>query len=122
MISNPQIYLYSKQTQHYSSDLVFGQFISRIPLSKLKVPLSIKFCTLFLKAPPEYPNCDNVAPSDVIWKTIDDHLGYLIWKCCTYNSRIDYRIIKKYRLNLCKHTNFEETAEERKGQPCSGCP
>ena len=48
--------------------------------------------SLFLKAPPEYQNCDNVAPSDVIWKTIDDHLGYLIWKCFTYNSRIDYRI------------------------------
>lgn len=30
---------------------------------------------LFLKVPPEYPNCDNVAPSDVIWKTIDDRLG-----------------------------------------------
>ena len=48
--------------------------------------------SLFLKAPPEYPNCDNVAPSDVIWKTIDDHLGYRIWKSCTYNSRTDYGI------------------------------
>ena len=47
--------------------------------------------TLFLKAPPEYPSCDNV-PSDVIWNTIDDRLGYPIWKSCTYNSRIDYRI------------------------------
>ena len=48
--------------------------------------------SLFLKAPPEYPNSDNVAPSDVIRKTIDACLGYLIWKSCTYNSRIDYRI------------------------------
>ena len=48
--------------------------------------------SLFLKAPPEYPNCDEVAPSDVIWKTIDDRLGYPTWKSCTYNSRIDYRI------------------------------
>ena len=48
--------------------------------------------SLFLKAPPEYQNCDNVAPSDVIWKTIDDHLGYRIWKSCTYNSRTDYGI------------------------------
>ena len=49
--------------------------------------------TLFLKAPPEYPNCDNVVPSDVIWNTIDGRLGYPIWKSCTYNSRIDYRIL-----------------------------
>ena len=47
--------------------------------------------TLFLKAPPEYPNCDNVVPSDVIWNTIDGRLGYPIWKSCTYNSKIDYR-------------------------------
>ena len=49
--------------------------------------------SLFLKAPPEYPNSDNVAPSDVIRKTIDACLGYLIWKSCTYNSRTDYRIL-----------------------------
>ena len=48
--------------------------------------------SLFLKAPPEYPNCDNVAPLDVIWKTIDDHLGYLTWKSCAYNSGINHRI------------------------------
>ena len=48
--------------------------------------------SLFLKAPPDYPNCNNVAPSDVIWNTIDDHSGYPIWKSCTYNLRIDYRI------------------------------
>ena len=48
--------------------------------------------SLFLKAPPEYPNCDNVAPSDVIWKTIDDHSGCPTWKSYTYNLRIDYRI------------------------------
>ena len=48
--------------------------------------------SLFLKAPPEYPNCDEVAPSDVIWKTIDDRLGYPTWKSCIYNLRIDYRI------------------------------
>ena len=48
--------------------------------------------SLFLKAPPEYPNCDDVAPSDVKWKTIDDHLGYPTWKSCTYNVRIAYRI------------------------------
>ena len=49
--------------------------------------------SLSLKAPPEYPNCDEVAPSDVIWKTIDDRLGYPTWKSCTYNLRTDYRIL-----------------------------
>ena len=48
--------------------------------------------SLLFKSPPEYPNCNNVAPSDVIWNTIDGRLGYLIWKSRTYNSRIDYRI------------------------------
>ena len=48
--------------------------------------------SLFLKAPPEYPNCDNVAPLDVIWKTVDDRLGYPTWKSRTYNSRMNYRI------------------------------
>ena len=49
--------------------------------------------SLFLNAPPKYPNCiDHVAPSDVIWKIIDHSLGYLIWKSCTYNSKIDYSI------------------------------
>lgn len=41
--------------------------------------------SLFLKAPSKYPNRNDVAPSDVICKTTDDHLGYLIWKSCTYN-------------------------------------
>ena len=49
--------------------------------------------SLFLNAPPKYPNCIDVAPSHVMWKTIDNHLGYPIWKSCTYNSRIDYRIL-----------------------------
>ncbi|CAN0477428.1 unnamed protein product [Rangifer tarandus platyrhynchus] len=35
--------------------------------------------SLFLNAPPKYPNCIDVAPSDVIWKTIDNRLGYLTW-------------------------------------------
>ena len=48
--------------------------------------------SLLFKSPPEYPHCNNVAPSDVIWNTIDGRLGYLIWKSRTYNSRIDYRI------------------------------
>lgn len=48
--------------------------------------------SLFLNAPPKYPNCIDVAPSDVIWKTIDNRLGYPVWKSCTYNSNIDYRI------------------------------
>ena len=49
--------------------------------------------SLFLNAPPKYPNCIDVAPSDVIWKIIDNRLGYLVRKFCTYNSRIDYRIL-----------------------------
>ena len=48
--------------------------------------------SLFLNAPPKYPNCIDVAPSDVIWKTINNCLGYPVWKPCTYNSKIDYRI------------------------------
>ena len=48
---------------------------------------------LFPNAPPKYPNCIDVAPSHVMWKIIDYHLGYPIWKSCTYNSRIDYRIL-----------------------------
>ena len=52
-----------------------------------------RYESLFLKAPPKYPDCDNVAPRDVIWKTIDEHLGYPTWKSCTYILRIDYRIL-----------------------------
>ena len=48
--------------------------------------------SLSLKTPSDYPNCDDVAPSDVIWKTIDDHSGYPIWKSCIYNSKIDYNM------------------------------
>ena len=48
--------------------------------------------SLFLNAPPKYPNYIDVAPSDVVWKTIDKHLGYLVWKSCTYNSKTDYKI------------------------------
>ena len=48
---------------------------------------------LFLNAPPKYSNCVDVAPSDIIWKTIDNHRGYVVWKSCTYNSKIDYRIL-----------------------------
>ncbi|XP_044803371.1 endogenous retrovirus group K member 6 Env polyprotein [Bubalus bubalis] len=48
--------------------------------------------SLHFKSPPKYPNCHNAAPSDAIWNTIDGHSGYPIWKSCTYNSRIDYRI------------------------------
>ena len=48
--------------------------------------------SLFLNAPLKYPNCVDVAPSDVIWKTTDNCLGYPVWKSCTYNSKIDYRI------------------------------
>ena len=48
--------------------------------------------SLFLNAAPKYPSCIDVAPSDVIWKTIDNRLGYPVWKSCTYNSKIDYRI------------------------------
>lgn len=50
------------------------------------------YTSLLFKSPPEYLNCDNAAPSDVIWNTIDGRSGYPIWKPCTYNSRIDYRI------------------------------
>ena len=50
------------------------------------------FKSLFLEAPSEYPNCRKVTPSNAIWSDIDDHSGFLIWKSCTYNSRIDYRI------------------------------
>lgn len=35
---------------------------------------------------------DDVAPQDVIWKSIDDHSGCPTWKSCTCSSRIDYRI------------------------------
>ena len=48
--------------------------------------------SLLSKSPPKYPNCHNAAPSDVIWNTIDGRSRYRIWKSCTYNSRIDYRI------------------------------
>lgn len=50
------------------------------------------FESLPLKAPSKYPNCNDIAPSDTVWNNIDDRLGYPIWKSCTYNSRIDYRI------------------------------
>ena len=57
------------------------------------MPVVLDSCkSLFLNAPPKYPNCVDVAPSDVIWKTIDNRLGYLVWKSCTYNSKIDYII------------------------------
>ena len=39
-----------------------------------------------------YPNCNEIAFSDVIWKTIDNLLGYPSWKSCTYNSKMDYII------------------------------
>ena len=48
--------------------------------------------TVFHRPPPGYPSCYNTEPSDIIWNTIDDCTGYLIWKYCTYDSRIDYRI------------------------------
>ena len=48
--------------------------------------------TVFHRPPPGYPSCYNTEPSDIIWNTIDDCTGYPIWKYCTYDSRIDYRI------------------------------
>ena len=48
--------------------------------------------TVFHRPPPGYPSCYNTEPSDIIWNTIDDCTGYPIWKSCTYDLRIDYRI------------------------------
>lgn len=49
--------------------------------------------SLFFNAPPKYPNCIDVAPLDIVGKTIDHRLGYPPWKSCTYNSRTDYIIL-----------------------------
>lgn len=49
--------------------------------------------SLFFNAPRKYPNCIDVAPLDIVGKTIDHHLGYPPWKSCTYNSRTDYIIL-----------------------------
>ena len=50
------------------------------------------FKSLFLGAPLAYPNCRKVTPSNAVWSDIYDHSGFPIWKSCTYNSRIHYRI------------------------------
>ena len=76
---------------------VYGVAQSRTRLRRRSSSISIPgildpYKSLLSKSPPKYPNCHNAAPSDVVWNTIDGRSGYPIWKSCTYNSRIDYRI------------------------------
>lgn len=47
----------------------------------------------FVQAPKTYPKCNETVPSDDIWKTIAEQLGYPIWKSCTYDSHFSYTIL-----------------------------
>ena len=48
--------------------------------------------SLFVEAPPGYPNCREATPLTTVWNDVNYRSGFPIWKACTYDSKIDYKI------------------------------
>ena len=71
--------------------------------------------SLFLNSAPKYTNSIDVVPLDIIWKTIDNCLGYPVWKSCTYNWKIDCRI--PGGRNFC--TRLEQSKSKSGSRICS---